>query len=204
MKKFFYLLMLALPCFMLSACGDDAAEDVPEVVNHADQTSDGGLFDGFLHYKITSNAAQSREVMVTGCEKEAVTVEIPTYIEYNGAKYSVTSIGNSAFSYCSGLTSITIPNSVKSIGELAFYTCSHLTSVTIGNSVTSIADWACNGCGGLTDVTCLAKNPPTLSSIQFYDCPNLNTLHVLPGCKTAYEKSYWKQFFKNIVEDAKE
>lgn len=43
----------------------------------------------------------------------------------------VTSIGNSAFYYCTGLTSITIPNSVTSIGERAFDGCSSLTTVTI-------------------------------------------------------------------------
>ena len=48
---------------------------------------------------------------------------------------SVTSIGESAFEGCSGLTSLTIPNSVTSIGDEAFRGCSGLTSVTIGNSV---------------------------------------------------------------------
>jgi len=42
---------------------------------------------------------------------------IPASVTYNGSPYSVTSIGNSAFLNCSGLTSVTIPNSVTSIGE---------------------------------------------------------------------------------------
>ncbi len=48
------------------------------------------------------------------------------------------SIGNYAFSGCSSLTSITIPNNVTSIGNFAFSRCSSLTSITIPNSVTSI------------------------------------------------------------------
>ena len=66
---------------------------------------------------------------------------------------SVTSIGYSAFSGCTGLTSITIPNSVTSIDNMAFYECSGLTSVTIPNSVTSIGDEAFRNCSGLTSVT---------------------------------------------------
>ena len=51
----------------------------------------------------------------------------------------VTRIGESAFRYCSGLTSVTLPDSVASIGGSAFLYCYGLTSVTIGNGVTSIA-----------------------------------------------------------------
>ena len=77
---------------------------------------------------------------------------IPASVTYSGTTYSVTSIGNYAFVYCSGLTSVTIPNSVTSIGEGAFAWCSSLTSVTIGNSVTSIGRSAFSGCSSLTSV----------------------------------------------------
>ena len=61
-------------------------------------------------------------------------------------------IGDNAFMWCSGLTSVTIPDSVTSIGEHAFWDCSGLTSVTIPNSVTSIGDMAFRDCSGLTAV----------------------------------------------------
>ena len=54
-------------------------------------------------------------------------------------------IADNAFSGCSGLTSITIPNSVTSIGISAFRWCTGLTSVTIPNSVTSIGHYAFDG-----------------------------------------------------------
>ena len=66
---------------------------------------------------------------------------------------SVTSIGNSAFYYCTGLTSVTIPNSVNRIGTYAFYYCTGLTSVTIPNSVGSIGSYAFYYCTGLKDVS---------------------------------------------------
>ena len=50
-------------------------------------------------------------------------ITIPSSIKVNDTEYSVTSVGNSAFYKCGGLTSITIPNSVTSIGESAFARC---------------------------------------------------------------------------------
>ena len=65
-------------------------------------------------------------------------------VDYDGA------IGSSAFSGCTGLTSVTIGSGVTSIGYWAFYNCSGLTSVTIGESVTSIGYYAFYGCQSLT------------------------------------------------------
>ena len=64
----------------------------------------------------------------------------------------VTSIGESVFDGCEGLTSVTIPSSVTSIGRGAFDGCNGLTSVTIPSSVTSIGDYAFSYCNGLTSI----------------------------------------------------
>ena len=90
---------------------------------------------------------------------------------------SVTSIGDWAFSRCSGLTSVTIPNSVTSIGDYTFYVCSGLTSVTIGNSVTSIGNGAFAGCSGLTSITI----PNSVTSIEygaFSGCSGLTSVTI--------------------------
>ena len=80
-------------------------------------------------------------------------ITIPSTIIVNDAEYQVKGIENRAFYICSGLTSISIPNSVTSIAEETFYGCSGLTSVTIPNSVTSIGSYAFGECSGLTSIT---------------------------------------------------
>jgi len=84
---------------------------------------------------------------------------IPETVTYEGVTYTVTAIGNSAFSSCRGLLSVTIPNSVTTIGSSAFKWCSGLTSVTIGNSVSSIGLDAFSSCIGLTSIIVDPDNP---------------------------------------------
>ena len=63
---------------------------------------------------------------------------------------SVTSIGNSSFSGCTGLKSVNIPNCVTSIGDYAFYCCVNLASVTVPDSITFIGDFVFSGCSSLS------------------------------------------------------
>ena len=90
---------------------------------------------------------------------------------------SVASIGDSAFFGCSGLTSITIPDSVTSIGWDAFYNCSGLTSVTIGNGVTNIAGSAFRGCSGLTSII-IGNGVTSIGDYAFYDCSGLTSITI--------------------------
>ncbi|MBO5703177.1 MAG: leucine-rich repeat protein [Bacteroidaceae bacterium] len=89
---------------------------------------------------------------------------------------SVTSIGEGAFSNCSGLTSVTIPNSVTSIGYSAFKGCTNLTSITIPESVTSIESYAFSGCSCLTTIDI----PTSVTSIGGYVFNNTPWYNNLP------------------------
>ncbi len=90
---------------------------------------------------------------------------------------NVTSIGNGAFSYCSGLTSVTIPNSMTSIGNWAFCGCSGLTSVIIPNSVTTIGGSAFEGCTGLTSVT-IPNSVTSIGGGAFNSCSSLTSVTI--------------------------
>ena len=87
---------------------------------------------------------------------------IPESVTYEGETYSVTSIYDRTFEYCTNLTSITIPNSVTSIGFEAFRGCSSLTYVTIPNSVTHIGEDAfyCHGSAPIVIYTGSATGSP--------------------------------------------
>ena len=92
----------------------------------------------------------------------------------------VTSIGEYAFHYCTGLTSVTIPNSVTSIEGGAFGWCSGLTSVTIGSGVTSIENEAFWYCGGLTAVI-IPDSVTSIGSRAFWGCKGLTSITVNTG-----------------------
>jgi hypothetical protein len=88
---------------------------------------------------------------------------------------SVTSIGDSAFANCFGLTSVTIPDSVTSIGDQAFWVCDSLTNVTIGNGVTSIGDDAFGWCSGLTSIT-IPSSVINIGNAAFGNCTGLTSV----------------------------
>ena len=139
------------------------------------------VIDG-IYYKLNKS---NKTAKVTYCgeytssysNEYSGSVTIPETITYNSEIYSVTSIGSSAFSGCSGLTSVTIPNSVTFIGEYAFYGCSGLTSVTIGESVTSISEYAFYGCSGLTSVT-IGESVTSIGGGAFYNCSRLTSVTI--------------------------
>lgn len=100
-------------------------------------------------------------------------ISIPSTID----GYEVKVIGRDAFSDCTNLTSITIPDSVVSIGEYAFDSCTKLTSITIPDSVTSIGNYAFRSCYALTSVT-IPDSVVSIGQYAFYYCESLTDVTI--------------------------
>ena len=104
--------------------------------------------------------------------------------------YSVTSIGDYAFSDCTSLTAVTIPDSVTSIGIWAFSYCTSLTAVTIPDSVTNIGDYAFRYCTSLTEVT-IPDSVTSIGDNAFSDCHYLTTLTIPDSVKSIGVAAFW-------------
>ncbi|MBR3855139.1 MAG: leucine-rich repeat domain-containing protein, partial [Bacteroidaceae bacterium] len=141
---------------------------------------------GGIYYNILSEEDKTVEV-TSGSNKYTGAVTIPASVTYNSITYSVTSIGNYAFYYCDGLTSIEIPSSVTSIGYYAFFGCTGLTSIVVGdgNSVydsrgncNAIIETASNtlilGCKN----TIIPEGVTSIGNDAFYDCDGLTSIEI--------------------------
>lgn len=152
-----------------------------------------------LYYKIDNN-----EVWVTypcmksdytdfyyGYSKPTGNLVIPSSVTHEETTYPVTKIDGVAFGYCTGLTSVTIPNSVTSIKSSAFSDCTGLTSVTIPNSVTSIGSGAFSDCTNLTSLvwnadSCIVQIQGNHGDIYpiFEGCTNLANITIGNNVRT--------------------
>ena len=104
---------------------------------------------------------------------------------------ALTGWGNGAFSHCTSLTGVTVPDSVTNIGDFAFGWCTSLRSITIPDRVTSIGEGAFICCG-MTSVK-IGSGVTTIGDHAFRSCDNLTRIFI-PGSvirlgKSAFDES---------------
>ena len=103
---------------------------------------------------------------------------------------SVTNIGVGAFSGCRNLNTIIIPNGVTSIGGGAFNGCQALTSINIPEGVTSIENFTFDGCNNLASIT-IPKSVTRIGEYAFFYCGNLPSIVIPKGVTTIGGSAFW-------------
>ena len=175
-------------------CDSLASVTIPDSVT----TIGRGAFSGTAYYNDESNWVNG--VLYIGNHlieaKDTISGE---YLIKGGT----ITIANSAFSGCSSLTSITIPDSVRSIGESAFSNCSSLTKVTFGNNVTTIGDSAFYNCDSLASIT-IPDSVTTIGNLAFTDCSSLTTVTIGNNVTTigSYAFSYCYRLSSITIPDS--
>ena len=93
-------------------------------------------------------------------------------------------LGNSAFGWCTGLTSVLLPSTVTNIDAYAFCMCSSLTSITIPSSVTRLGRYVFQECSALQSVM-FEGNAPDVESdrLASYGYSSSLTIYVKKGSR---------------------
>ncbi len=143
---------------------------------------------GGFYYNITGD----RTVELTSNPNHySGSVTIPSMTSNASTVYQVTGIGQGAFASCSGLTSVTFPNTLTTIGNEAFASCANLTNVNIPNSVSTIGSNAFTNCSSLTNVT-IPNSVNTIGSAAFHGCSGLTSV-VLGSGVTSIQAGAFQQ-----------
>lgn len=140
---------------------------------------------GGLYYSINSGSSEQLTVTVTYQSQSSKDnyiykkgkVIIPEKVSYSGEEYTVVAIGEKAFHHCTGMTSVTIPNTVTLISWQAFLGCTSLTAIDFGSSVLEIRNGAFAECSSLQGIAI----PRSVTKLEYnivYGCKQLETISV--------------------------
>jgi len=137
-----------------------------------------------IYYNITSSTYKTVEVTYKSKKTDTYynpasgDITIPSEVMYGGVVYKVSAIGFEAFSGCTGMTSIVIPNTVTELGSFAFHGCTSLTSVIIPESVKELGTcYTFGGCTSLKSVI-IPNSVTEIPSDCFESCTSLTSITI--------------------------
>ena len=167
-KTFSKALSLFLCVIMLATMAIGSVTSYAYDIEYTDEY-EYKIANSTIYYTIENN-----EITISNCREDSYgELVIPEKINNIPVRY----IGDNAFEYCNGLTSVTIPDSVTSIGNYALAYCTKLTNFTIPNSVTNIGEWSFSGCAGLMSIS-IPNNVTNIKKRTFYDCTSLTNITI--------------------------
>ena len=177
----------------------DLGINIPEVDTHYNSESNNAQSGVAVAEAVAPKSDKNRILEYIGYEQ--VTILYPDYeiktIKITGYKhgipatdltgdfiipdtiegYTVTSIGNNAFRYCSYITSIGIPDAVTELGDYTFQGCTELSNITMPNSIVDIGSHTFDGCTGLRSIN-IPANVTTIGNYAFNGCSYLRSINI--------------------------
>lgn len=138
------------------------------------------------------------ELAVTSGGGYSGNVVIPKLVSYGGATYSVTEIGQGAFSDCTSLTSISLPSSLTSIGDWAFSNTG-ISSVSIPEGITDIKGRVFNSCQNLISIV-FPSSLKYIGEYAFAGCASLSKINLPESLETIGKESFsYCPLIKNVT-----
>ena len=193
MKKLVAILVLCMTCVFCAvgfvACDKGKSDGVQEKQGAEDAGNNTDNYSqptGDEYFNFTLLEDDTYAIRAKDVNNMPANVVLPK----NHDGKSVTSVGDLAFYHCSGLTSVTIPDSVTSIGFVAFGNCISLQSVIIPDSVTSMGESLFGNCISLTSIT-IPNGVTSIGDHMFYNCSNLMDITIPNSVTSIADRAFY-------------
>lgn len=194
--------VLEIGMFAFSGCNQLVTIDIPNSVYYIGKSAfintqwynnqpDGMVYAGMVAYKYKGLMPDGTNIeLIEGCKGIAGDAfRGCTGLISISIPNTVNSIGSGAFYGCSNLPSVVIPNTITWIDYETFYGCSKLTSFTIPNSVTYISDNSFMGCTELKSII-IPNSVTQIGYRAFYNCTSLKTAIIGENVLNIGEKAF--------------
>ncbi len=181
---------------------DDGGVDAALVGNEDLNLKDSGTCGENLTWELTNDGILT--ISGTGDIYDYYCDNMPWYQYISSGITSViigegvTSIGDSAFAYCSNIESIVLPEGLTSIGEDAFYNCSNIESIVLPEGLEVIGESAFDCCSNI-EIIILPEGLEVIGDYAFAYCSNLKSLTIPSSLgSTSYDSFYKCSSLKDV------